>query len=358
MNFTFRPGLFALGAILFQLAGLTDLPAATSLVPPGNDNFADRFSLPGSSLVVTSSSANASIELDEPLHAGNDGGSSVWWSWTAPFSGQIEVTTVGSSFDTLLAVYEGSALETLQLIAANDDDPAGGTRSRLGMRVSAGITYAIAVDGYDGAAGVVVLRLGAIGTPSNDDFVAATPVNSAPYSVITSNAGATREENEPSHAGNPGGRSLWWVWIPPYSGQAEVTTFGSAIDTVLAIYTGDAVSNLTQVASNDDDPNGGLTSRLVTSVTAGIPHYIAVDGFDGASGGLTLGIQLTSRHLGMLRPGIIAGKRRLEWADASGTLQTAPTPSGPWTNLSGQRSPYELTNSAPQQFFRLFNVLE
>jgi len=47
---------------------------------------------------------NATKEPGEPAHAGNDGGASIWYSWTAPSTGNVTITTEGSSFDTLLGV--------------------------------------------------------------------------------------------------------------------------------------------------------------------------------------------------------------------------------------------------------------
>jgi len=38
-------------------------------------------------------------------HAGEVGGHSVWFRWTAPASGPVDFNTVGSDFNTTLAVY-------------------------------------------------------------------------------------------------------------------------------------------------------------------------------------------------------------------------------------------------------------
>src|SRR5262249_21991286 len=63
-------------------------------------------------------------------------------------------------------------------------------------------------------------------------------------------------------------------------------------DTILAVYTGTALTNLTAVASNDDaDPADGILTSLVTFPTvAGQTYRIAVDGYDGAFGQIALGI--------------------------------------------------------------------
>src|SRR2546425_3684733 len=41
-------------------------------------------------------------ESGEPNHAGNAGGSSIWYRWTAPTADPVTIDTVGSAFNTLL----------------------------------------------------------------------------------------------------------------------------------------------------------------------------------------------------------------------------------------------------------------
>jgi hypothetical protein len=53
-------------------------------------------------------------------HAANEGGASIWYSWTPCFNDVGFVSTEGSSFDTLLGVYTGSSISSLTL-AGNDD---------------------------------------------------------------------------------------------------------------------------------------------------------------------------------------------------------------------------------------------
>lgn len=98
--------------------------------------------------------------------------------------------------------------------------------------------------------------------PANDNFETPTFLGSTTSgSISDNNTGATAETNEPSHAGFPANSSLWYTWTAPQSGDIEVDTIGSSVDTVLAIYTGSTLSSLTQVAANDDlfptDPTPG-----------------------------------------------------------------------------------------------------
>ncbi|MDB6036506.1 MAG: C-terminal target protein, partial [Verrucomicrobiales bacterium] len=95
-------------------------------------------------------------ELGEPKHARKAGGHSVWLAWHAPASGIARFRTSGSNFDTLLAVYTGPAVNTLQVVAS-DEDAGGYFTSALEFNAVAGTEYQIAVDGFAGASGRIVL---------------------------------------------------------------------------------------------------------------------------------------------------------------------------------------------------------
>ena len=67
----------------------------------------------------------------------------------------VTIDTQGSDFDTLLAVYTGSSVDALTVVASNDD--AIGLQSEVSFTAQQGVVYHIAVDGYSGATGSVVL---------------------------------------------------------------------------------------------------------------------------------------------------------------------------------------------------------
>src|SRR5919198_1029881 len=141
---------------LALLTAAVAVGALASLVPaasaaPANDNFASAEALAGDSGTVAGTNVDATTELGEPFHAGAIGGASVWFRWTAPFSGKVLIDTCRSSFDTLLSVYTGSAIGQATLVAASDDD-CEDVRSRARFAAQAGTTYRIAVDGFRGAA--------------------------------------------------------------------------------------------------------------------------------------------------------------------------------------------------------------
>lgn len=290
------------------LLAILALPSTAAAAPPPNDNFADAEVLTGVEDSASGSNVEATPEVGEPEHAGKEGGVSVWYSWTPSQNGTAEVNTCESSagLDTLLAVYTASGavppFSNLAEVAGSDDsDVCGGfsLASRVSFDASAGTTYYIAVDGYLGDTGALVVELFE-DVPTNDDLADAKVLSGTSAETYGSTFSATKESGEPSHAGNAGGASVWYSWIAPQAGSVTLTTcFGpdyTHFDTLLAVYTeGGAVppfSNLVPVASNNDGAGcQGGQSKLSFKATPLQIYYFAVDGFGGASGGFLLGLE-------------------------------------------------------------------
>jgi hypothetical protein len=122
---------------------------------------------------------------------------------------------------------------------------------------------------------------------ANDNFSSRTVISANGGTLTGTNTGASKETGEPNHADYTGGKSVWWTWTPIYSGSTQIDTIGSGFDTLLGIYTGSSVSTLATVAS-DDDSGGNRTSKATFNAVAGTTYQIAVDGYAGASGTITL----------------------------------------------------------------------
>jgi outer membrane protein assembly factor BamB len=257
---------------------------------PFNDDFAARAHLSGANIAARASNLGATGETGEPLHAGVGSGASLWWEWTAPAGGSVTVDTNGSAFDTVLAVYTGTALTGLAPVAANDDS-GGSVTSRATFTAQAGVTYEIAVDGKAGATGLVLLNIGTV--PANDAF--ASPVTlTGPSAVVTAtNAHCSREAGEPLILGSSGGLSLWYGWTAPRTGQFQIAAFSAQIDPLLAVYTGSSLASLTLVSASDNTGAGGTeTASLCTiNATAGTTYLITVDSKNaGVPGTFTLSL--------------------------------------------------------------------
>jgi hypothetical protein len=129
--------------------------------------------------------------------------------------------------------------------------------------------------------------VGVAAAPGNDAFAVAQLMTGAlPITASGTNMEATKEAGEPDHAGSLGGVSVWFTWTPTESSRVVIETCGSGFDTLLGVYTGATVGALSVVAGNDDSCL--RQSSVAIAVTAGTALRIAVDGFDGEQGAITL----------------------------------------------------------------------
>jgi len=150
------------------------LDLAASFPLPSNDDFAQATALVGDAAGVNGNNLFATREAGEPLHAGSNGAGSVWFTWTPATSRGFRIRTTGSTFDTLLAVYQGDTVGGLAPLVS-DDDSAGGGQSQLLLDAVAGQVYRIAVDGKAGARGSLLLELAPLDSADLAVTLALTP---------------------------------------------------------------------------------------------------------------------------------------------------------------------------------------
>ena len=124
----------------------------------------------------------------------------------------------------------------------------------------------------------------------NDSFTNAVVISGPPLSISQFNSCSSKQSGEPNHAGNVGGHSVWFNWTPTSNQLAVISTRRSDFDTLLAVYTGNTVSTLSLVASNDDISATIKQSVVSFSAVAGTVYHIAVDGYNGAVGTVTLNL--------------------------------------------------------------------
>jgi len=120
-----------------------------------------------------------------------------------------------------------------------------------------------------------------------DNFSNAITLTGTSGQVTDTNANASKEPGEPNHSGT-GGASVWWKWTAPSNMSIIFNTYGSSFDTLLAVYTGSSVGSLTEIAKNDDDGSENDNSSVSFNAQAGTVYYIAVDGYEGNAGNITL----------------------------------------------------------------------
>ena len=274
-----------------------DIAGAQGLYgPPGipaNDNFANAITISTTgSAQVFGNNANATKELGEPAHAANAGGHSVWWKFTAPSNGSVTIDTSGSLFDTTLGVYLGATVAALgPAIASNDDILSGKNQaSTVTFSATAGTTFRIAVDGFDGDSAAVTLNLVFTPDGSSGPLTPGAPVittqpasqSAPPGSNVTFNVAAS---NNPTSF-------QWFLGATSIAGATSATFTLTNISSANAgsyhatatNAGGTATSNnatLTVLASglsNQTVTTGHEVSFTATGATGSIQWQISTDG--------------------------------------------------------------------------------
>jgi outer membrane protein assembly factor BamB/subtilisin family serine protease len=161
---TSRLTLNVTAGTVYQIAvdGKNGVSGATNLrigTVPDNDNFASAKVVSGPSFVVASSTRNASAETGEPKIAGAGKGHSIWYKWTAPAGGRYQLAAFSTEADMVAAVYTGSAVSALTLVAANNNSASYNSDSLVTFTATAGQTYYFAVDNADADGGDCTISL-------------------------------------------------------------------------------------------------------------------------------------------------------------------------------------------------------
>ena len=285
---------------------------------PVNDDFENRVKLSGSRLSTAASNAGATKQSGEPNHLGNPGGSSVWYSWTAPASGRVTLSTnevpaysppsssgggvtiitigwpgppptCGNEIDQnpppifypVFAAYTGTAVNSLTpancLPVSLDAFP-----NAVEFDTVKGQTYQIAFDGNMGTTGDIPLYLALTKPASNDNFKNRIKLHGIDVVATGYNAGATHEPGEPA-IGDSTGKTVWWSWTAPVGGTVSIDLSGSDYFFPVAVFTGSSFARLRMVATD----SGGLTFEAVEGQT----YQIAVGDHAGLTGAIKLELQ-------------------------------------------------------------------
>lgn len=141
-------------------SGTTCTPA------PANDTFPGTTVSTGQQTVTTT---GATVQSGEPVAFTCDGlsvtvGRTAWYTITPAAASQVTLSTAGSGFDTVLAVYTGNAVNALTQVGCNDDIAAD-TTSQMQFNAQAGVSYRMQVGGYAAEGGTAVLNVSSVGSP-------------------------------------------------------------------------------------------------------------------------------------------------------------------------------------------------
>lgn len=310
----------------------------------------------------------ATAQIAEPIPGCFSGGAnSIWYSFVAPASGLINISTdIDSSFvtntDTEIALYElpgGDCTDPSDLVELDCDQDGGvvlGAPNNTYMSiisqaaVTPGTTYYIQVSGWGGAEGAFCMEIEELFLPPSDDVcdAIALPVDGTTGSFY--NINATTEPNETlAHTPTAGAfaftgwtdsvinNSVWFTFVAPASGSVVIDLCnggaGTDFDSKVAVYNvGDCAdfSTFTFIAGNDD--LSGCSAASYVEVACLMPdstYYILVDGWEGDQG--NFGITLTDTVL--LTTTSVTGVDPTCTGDADGSATVSAFTGGPFTYL-------------------------
>ncbi len=294
-------GLFYAVITNFQGSVTSSLVTLTVNFGPENDNFACRTPLSGTNVFFSGGNRSATAEPGEPipsLAAGADALHSIWYQWTAPFTGGAVITTSQDFTNPCVAVYTNMpgviAVTNLGKVAENSSLFG---QLRCAFTAVAGQEYAIVFDGaplFGGETGTGYFDAGLTLTPppANDLFANATVIADTYFAAAGSFLGAGREAGEPSHGASPSPQTLWWTWTAPTNTGNSTIPVRIVADAVsfppgIGVYVGNTVNALSAVSVTsrtnnftnvNPESSFSMTRETTFAATPGVTYRIALAG--------------------------------------------------------------------------------
>lgn len=234
----------ALLALLLALIMVIPVAAAA----PSNDNFnfatvIDPGGLPFSDSVDTT---EATTEPGEPLYWCYTIERTVWYAFTPSETMVMHLDTEGSTVSSSINIYysNGPGFEGLGIV--NCTGSYGGSYDFV---AEGGRTYYFQASLFPGQSGTLQINLEQIPPPINDNFASATAISSLPFDEDANTASATVEAGEPSTCGYAGSmNTIWYSFTPTVTGSVTVNTSPFSFSPSIAVFTGNSLGNLVEVA--------------------------------------------------------------------------------------------------------------
>ncbi|UCE60794.1 MAG: hypothetical protein JSU63_03395 [Phycisphaerales bacterium] len=253
------------------------------------------------------STIGATSSISDPLqtcsfNGPNRNSNTVWYTYTPPCDGIVNISTCGSGYDTVLSVLTGTC-RGLSEIGCNDDSGDCGSRAKItGLTVSGGQQLYIDVSDWNAPGGGDLdfsfeFIPGEI--PANDECEDAISMWSVGYLAEFGTTDCSTFDDAPfcGTANTTAG-----VWYRVFgSGRSMIATTCNSntdYDTKISVYCG-TCGDFTCVGGNDDavgapaecDLNGAnRKSRVAWCAQYGVEYLVLVHGFGGQTGDFLLEI--------------------------------------------------------------------
>ena len=245
--------------------------------PPFNDYFPNALTV-STGTAAFGSNVNATKEEGEPNHCSCRRTLGLVAIYTSS-SGLVTITTAGSSYDTLLAVYSGSSGQRLTKLAENDD--CIGVQSCVTFFAVAGTTYRIAVDGFSALSGNIQLNVWRVGYHAHDfnangrsdvawrhssGATAIWLMNGVSIALIFSSSRCRSPGQSLDSATSTGDGNADWLWRDATTAQVAIWLLCGAASTVHGAVSGTVPLTWSIVGTGDfnGDGNGDMLWRDTT----------------------------------------------------------------------------------------------
>ncbi len=203
--------------------------------------------------------------------------SDVWYTFVAPASGHVNLTTfAGSLSDAAMAVYTASSCSGPFTQLACNDNANGGNMPGLDLTgLTAAQTYYVRVWGNGELTGT--FSICAFDMPGDAPCTAAAlPVNASCVNSASTNVGASRSGTAAPSCGTYGAASadIWFTVVAPASGMIAInTSAGTLTDGVMAVYSAPNCNGaMTELACNNNGT--GMPALNLTGLTSGQTYYV------------------------------------------------------------------------------------
>jgi hypothetical protein len=262
--------------LLVVLALLAFHPIMAGAQAPGNDDIANATvisALPYSDTLDTSEATAASSDpFSQCIY--NTLQATVWYVYTPLQDVMLEASTAGSSYNTVLEIFNGPPEYNSSFACATNGVP-------VLAHLNANTTYYFLIGANPAYpppsqiwGGTLVFNLSQAAAPANDNFTDAKIVEAIPYSDAANNIATSREVNEPIASCTPyylsPGGSQWYVYSPTSTETLSAQVNGYDVPDVLAVYQGNNFQNLVEKGCSD---YGGVVS---VRFEAGQTYYFQI----------------------------------------------------------------------------------
>lgn len=259
---------------LANLGGATATGGAAVVGLPAKLACADQ-QVPESSVIAPTSTVTSKDR--QTLSCGIGSSPEVLYDWLVPRTNYYQISTAGSTFDTVLgarsATCDGTEL-------ACSDDANGTPQSELVRRFEAGQRIVLVADGKAGDAGNLNLSIAPVTCPALDLSGQALPLSTALTTV-----GGTNSQG--GKCGGAGRLERTVRWLPPSDGLYRFSVSSETFDPALHVENGARCGG--ELLGCNATPTGS-PAQVTRRLKASQPVSLIVDS-TRAEGAFTLGVQ-------------------------------------------------------------------